>query len=354
MRLGRYAVVWWTLGFLAAAELALEWRAHARGWETVLFGAPPYAAPASDSPFGPTDDYPFRSRRVPRAKPDGTLRVWIASASYGEHVFLPADEIFPVVLEDELRARGFDVQVLNASRASLTARAAVRDLRRVAPDWSPDVAVLYHLSNDLDGLSARLMAPTAAEDAAAVVADERADSGTDGGADDVDDDAPWPTAWARRTTLYEQAKNQIGARLTPVRMLARAVDDGVTAVFEARARDFVAAARALDAEPVLCTFAISHPPGDPDPFPAAFRRNLYRHNGVLAIDGWRAGAVEWNARLASIAADEEVALIDVADAVGGRGELFVDFVHFTPDGHAAVARALADGLAPLLEERRGR
>lgn len=350
MKLGKYAVVLWTLGFLAAGELALELRAAGRGWETLLFGPPPTAEQPADSPFGPTDDYPFRSRIVPREKPAGTARIWIASASYGEHIFLPADQIFPVRLEDELRERGFAVQVINASRASLSARVAVEELETIAPAWDVDVAVLYHLSNDLDGLSARMLSTGADDTAAAVIEEER--RRLDGSEDDaaVDSGPPWPTALARRTTLYEQAKNQLGARLTPVRMLASEVDAEVAEVFEARARDFVDGAGALGARPVLASFATSHPPGHPEPFPSGFRRNLYRHNGVLSIEGWRAGAADWNARLRAVAADEGVALVDVAEAVSGRPELFVDFVHFTPEGHSAVARTLADGLAPILEE----
>ncbi|QDU69712.1 hypothetical protein [Engelhardtia mirabilis] len=355
MKLAQYAVIFWTLGLLAAAELALEYRAHARGWETLLFGGPTYSELPVDSPFGPTPDYPFRSRIVPREKPPGVLRIWVASASYGEHIFLPADQIFPVVLEDELRERGFEVQVLNASRASLTARAAVRDLELVAPAWQPDVALMYHLSNDLDGLTARMLAVRADEDAEVVIASERAETlAPTAEAAHHEGQAPWPTRQARRTTLYEQAKNQIGARLTPARMLRDQVPDEVADVFEARAADFIDAARALGAVPVLVTFATSHPPGDPDLFPAGYRRNLYRHNGVLSVAGWRAGAADWNRRLARLGASSGTTVVDLAAAVAGHSEFFIDFVHFTPAGHAQVARTLADALAPVLEELRAR
>ncbi len=276
----------------------------------------------------------------------------MASASYGEHIFLPPEQIFPVLLEDELRERGLDVQVLNASRGGLTARSAVRDLEEVAPDWKPDVVLVYHLSNDMDGLTTGLRDASAGNDPAAVIAAERAGAqlGASGRSQSTPGGDHWPTRKALATNLYSQAKNLVGARLAAARMLRNEVPIGLAEVFEARLEDAIHAARNLGAEPVIVTFATSHPVDHPSPLPAHYRRNLLRKNSVLSTHGWRTGVADWNKRLVRMAAAREATLIDLAPAIEGRSELFTDFVHFTPKGHAKVARTLAGQLAPILEQ----
>lgn len=350
-KLAHYSVILWALGILAVAELGLEARARARGWGTLVYGAPKYAQQPAGSPFGPTGDYPFRSTVVPRQKPPGVQRVWVASASYGEHIFLPAEKIFPVLLEEELRLRGLNVQVLNASRGGLTTRSAVRDLEQVAPDWNPDVVLVYHLSNDIDGLTTRMLGPSANESAPAVIHSERAEAplGAPSAPQSEIEWGPWPTRQARHTTLYSLAKNLVGSRLTAARMLHDQVPAEVALAYEARLEDAIHATQHLGAIPVLVTFATSQPLGDLHPMPENYQRNLLRSNSVLSMDGWRSTVASWNDRLVQVGTEREVSVIDLVPAIAGRPELFIDFVHFTPEGHAEVARILADGLLPILE-----
>lgn len=66
----RDAVILWALGLLAAGELALETRTSARGFPTLLFGAPTLAAPTGDGEFGPPCRFPpgRGERREPRRR----------------------------------------------------------------------------------------------------------------------------------------------------------------------------------------------------------------------------------------------------------------------------------------------
>jgi lysophospholipase L1-like esterase len=330
-----YAVVLWTLGLLAVAELGLEWRAAARGWETLLFGAPAASRLPADSPFGRTADFPFRSRVVEERVPPGVTRLWLASASYAEHIFLPPEQIFPVLLEDELRRRGHQVEVLNASRAAQGIPAAAAELAELGPRYRPDWVLLYQLSNDVDALTNQLQGETAAG------------GGTPGAAQPSAAAAPWPTELARRTTLYEQAKNQLSPRLAAARMLRDEPVEGLGPALVRDLADFDRTVRAVGARTLVCTFVTS----EPDlgrPLPPDFERKLLRTNAHLSADGWRASIALGNRALAEGAAQLGLPLLDLLPAAPQGAEFFEDLVHFTPIGHRAMAQVLADQLEPWL------
>jgi hypothetical protein len=114
----------WIGLFLALAEVALEYRAYLRGWDTMIFGAvrsePGRSEPRPGLPkFGPTADFPFRGPVVKGPKPADSVRIWVAGGSHGEDIYLPPDVVFPNVIGSNLQLQGVSVQVLNASRAGV-------------------------------------------------------------------------------------------------------------------------------------------------------------------------------------------------------------------------------------------
>lgn len=317
------AVLGWAAALLAALEVAAEARAYRRGWDTLLFGQAPVETAAGARGFGPTEEFPFRSRIVPVEKPAGTLRVWIASASYAMGGNLPAAQVFPVRLEDRLRARGLQAQVLNAGRIGVTTPDNVRELETDGPRWKPDVVVLYQMSTDVDELTRLLLSKTGLAAAA--------------GAEGLD----WGSQLVDRTTLQPLLKENASSRVTLLRPLADTLEPAGARAFEARVRAFLAAVRALGARPVLCTFATSHDRANPDPLPL----HVFRFNIRLSRRGWHDTVDVWNDVVRRIARDEGVPLVDVAAALLGKTGSFVDFVHLAPDAHETVARLLEDAVA---------
>lgn len=319
-------VLGWTALLLLALEVALEARAYRRGWDTLLFGQAAVDGAEAEGVFGPTEAFPFRSRIVPAEKPAGTLRIWIASASYALGGNLPVEQVFPVRLGDLLTARGVPSEVLNAGAVAYAIPDSVRRLVEEGPRWRPDVAVLYHLSTDVDELSRSLGAPGGLEAAA--------------GAEGLD----WGSRLIERTTLQPLLKEHVSSRVTLARPLLDTLGERGEAAFEARVRAFTAACRALQARPVLCTFAASHDRANPEPLPS----HVFRFNLRVSRTGWHATIERWNEVLRRVAREEGLALVDAEASLLGRTPDFVDFVHFSATGHEALALLLADELADEL------
>lgn len=329
-----FRVLLWTVAFLLIAELALEVRAVRRGWEGLLLGKQTGWHTATDPTYGPAEDFPFRSLRI-RPEDAAEERIWVASSSYGEDVQLLAAQIFPNRLGEHLRAAGLDVQVLNASRAGTYVGSNVEDLARLGPRWRPTRVVLYQMSNDVDRVSEMAAARASAGDSGAAPGQGQAA-------------APGkPSLVARNAELltsYKHLKTQITTRLVKGVPLRDALGPRDVAVYGEDVRRFVRSARELGAEAVLCTFATSHAAADLDALPADFERQILSMNMVLSMRGWIDSIGRFNDVLREIAADEQIALVDVAAAVTGRRELFRDFWHFTPEGHDLVAKTIAAAL----------
>lgn len=321
---GHLRVLAWTALILVALEVLAEVRAYRRGWDTLIFGQASAGAGDEHFGFGPTDAFPFRSRLAAVERTPGVLRVWIASASYALGGNLPAEEIFAVRLGDMLDVSGQPTQVLNAGRVGYAIPDSVAELERLGPHWRPDVAVLYHLTTDVDELSRLLLSRRGLAAAA--------------GAEGLD----WGTRFVERSTLRPLLKEHVSSRVTLLRPLADSLEPGGEAAFTARVRSFVALCRRLGVRPVLCTCAVSHDRENPEQLP----RHVFRFNLRVSRRGWHDTIERWNEVLRRVAREEGVPLVDVAAELLGRGEFFVDFVHFTARGHAEVARLLAPAVRP--------
>ena len=200
----------WIGIFLALAEVALEYRAQRRGWDTLIFGAVRSehgsSEPRSGLPkFGPTADFPFRGPVVNGPKPADTIRIWVAGASHGEDIYLPPDVVFPNMIRSKLQQQGMSAQVLNASRAGTAIDGDLAFLRRAFDRWQPDVVVLYQLFLDVGLLSRQFLGPVGSK------APERGAEGQPPAA------AAHQRSWAERlyqnTTSYELLNAVVTTRL---------------------------------------------------------------------------------------------------------------------------------------------
>ena len=71
-------------------------------------------------------------------------------------------------------------------------------------------------------------------------------------------------------------------------------------------------------------------------------------SGLLSSEGWRRWVRLGDESMRRVAAAEGVPVLEVAEVLDGRSELFVDQYHFTPEGHRLFAARLADELEPRL------
>jgi hypothetical protein len=343
----RLLLFFWISLYLGGLELALEYRAHLRGWETPLWGAaasPSISNSSGDDGgrFGPTEEFPFRSEIVPNQRAAGTRRYWIASASYAEDTFLTPDKIFPNRLDALLKRNNPAVEVLNASQAGLGIQGNSLMLARLAPIWRPNYAILYQMSLDINSLSDEFIA--------AVGGSAKRNAG-----EPADDSSPHEPDWTVRliesTTTYDILKGYFTAWLASTRVLSDGLPAAARLEFERRVREFIGVARENGVTPVLCTFATSHRRGDLDAFPSSVITFLFKYNMHLSLRGWVETVEALNESLRKIAREEEILLVDVSGALRGHPDYFRDFIHFDSTGHAAVAEAIATAL--LVTSERG-
>ena len=333
----------WSALFLLAIEVGLEVRAYRRGYDTVFLGQQEVVAMQQDrrepDQWGPTEEFPFRSLVRSPVKPPGVKRIWIASASQAEDPRMPPDLIFPSLLEKDLEERGIQVQVLNAGKVGLATASMQSVLELRGETWQPDLVVLYAMQ------------------AGSPEGDNSAGRGIDGEgpvgpqANMPRSDQKTPSRLDRvieEFTLYTLVKTNLTSRIVAEKQLPDRVADEEIDGFEAAVDSFVGTAEAMGAQPVLCTIAISHETENLAEMPDDYRINRLRFDPSVSVAAWVESVDRLNDRLSSYARQKDLPLVPLAEKVGGQPMYFRDPVHFTPAGHVAVARVLADSLAEQL------
>jgi hypothetical protein len=333
-------ILWMAL-FLALVEVALEYRAHRRGWDTAIFGAvrSEHARPepgAGQPKLGPTPDFPFRGPVVKGQKPADTVRIWVAGASHGEDIYLPADVVFPNVIGAKLRLYGVSAEVLNASRAGTAIDGDLAFLKREFERWRPDVVVLYQLSLDLALLSRQFLGPVRGKAAES--------EPVDGSRTETTRDASWAGRLYGKTTSYELLNAVVTTRISALQPSNDDIGTEARAAFRRRLTRFVDEVRALGAEPVLCTFSTSFSPTSTAPVPVDVELFAHRFANHLSARGWLAAVEQLNKVIRDVAEDRRTPLVDTATVLAGREEMFRDQVHFTTEGHGVLADTIAIGL----------
>ncbi|MEM8886329.1 MAG: SGNH/GDSL hydrolase family protein, partial [Planctomycetota bacterium] len=254
-------------------------------------------------------------------------------------------QVFPSVLESRLKAMGIECQVLNASRAGSSISGHVRRARLEGASWRPHVAVLYQMSNDINAAS-RGRIPADEPDAP------------------VDDNEPKAAGIGHvlgfdvsraleQTTLYSVVKTNLTSKLVHARVLRAGLGVGARDDFLREVHRWVDRWGEAGALPVITTFAMSRTRAQAATLPADHIRALLRSNIHLSVDGWGRTIDEWNEGLRGVAAERAVPLVDLYPTIAGRAPYFRDYVHFTAEGHEAMAEALAEELAPLLRGLEG-
>jgi len=198
------------------------------------------------------------------------------------------------------------------------------------------VVLLYQMSLDVDVLSKRyLSSPGKRKDVSTSGEQSRELAGGD---------RQRLQRWAENTTLYQLLHNSLTSMVLSERLLADGLTPKAEEEFRHLLNEFVDDVQALNAKPVLCTFATSHDERNLDRMPSGTVRFLFAYNPYLSVRGWVKETQRLNHIIEEVAQQRNVLLIDVASSVTGRPEFFNDFVHFTPAGHRRVARTMVEAL----------
>lgn len=336
---------------LSGLELALEWRHFNRCFDTPIFGkkvCSDVTAPVENAledadggvvsetemVYGPVPHWPFRSLVPADTGALTRVVVWVASASHAEHSRLPPDRIFPNLVCDAMKLRSDECLLVNGSRAGFAIKHNIELLEQAPEAAYPDIAVLYQM-------------------AIFVSSWQRKSADADNEEIDAKPLSTYQKTMAslrdftHRTSIYLHLSQLIGSTIK----LASFRDDSLPGVREAYIQEvsrFVEYCEERGIVPVLTTFAIPYTPTTLHLVPKTLQLTLVRENRTLSLEGYIRTINELNAAVMAFAVQEDLPLIDLASAVGGRPELFVDMVHFTKKGHRRIAETLATGLDELL------
>jgi len=283
---------------------------------------------------------------VDRDRGKETLRIWVASASYGEDLGLPAQMIFPHLVGTYLSGPGSDVEVLNSSRAGYSLSENLQIMQEGFPVWRPDVAVLYTMSNDVNQLSQLFINPNAP------LPPPDPDPMVAGSGAKPQISVPVYVRLLESTKLYQGIKSKVTPRVAAERILADHFPAAAQDRFLGRLQTFVDICHSQNVKPVICTFAVN---------PQAFQGgspakqillSRLRYNLYLSLAGWQDAIEGLNREIMEFGEDAGIAVIDVASIIEGRGD-FRDFVHFEAEGHDLVARCIAGELSGILANETG-
>jgi lysophospholipase L1-like esterase len=247
----------------------------------------------------------------------------------------PSDaETWPWRLEDELRRRGWPVEVWNAGVPTWTSAESLISLSLRDLDLAPDLVVLYHGINDLQPAAIR---PFEADYEAGHPGLARAALG-------IADRPPAP--W-RRSLLLARLAPPPRPSPTAGDELARA-PAAALAAFARNVRSFVAVAGAAGASTLLITQ------------PMRLRRD-HREADERYLESWLPGwdgaaapgeLERFNDVLRRAPERLDATVADAARDAGWRDDDFADPVHYSRQGAERLVRFLADPVEAALAARR--
>ena len=338
--LGHFRPVFWAFFFLCIAECGLEVRASRKGFRTHLFGsaaaqhtehAGEHSArtnASTEETFGPTPDFPFRSR-VCDSKRTDKLRIWIASSSHAEDVRIPPNAIFPSVLQKELQQLGIRCEILNASKAGMSIRQNIQQYERLSPTWQPDIVVVYQLANDFASSCRREKEPT--HEGPKPQGLPKIELGVQG--------------FVERTTAYELVKANLSPLIAQSRESKDVIPKSFLGSFEQDLSSMLTAANSRNADCFICTFGLSHI--DTKTFPSNYKLVLSSILPEYSSTAWIQATSEGNSIIRARFAKH----FDLAAVLRGQTQLYRDPVHFSAAGHQFVGAWLAQEIAENIDLR---
>jgi lysophospholipase L1-like esterase len=285
-------------------------------------------AERSDGFTARTNSLGFRGPDRPAAKPEGTYRIFClgGSTTYGTGV-MGHEGTYPAQLERLLREQapdGVTYEVWNCGVSGYNTAESLINLQLRLFEFEPDAIVVYHAANDARPVQARGFRPDYAHLRRAWVSTHISST------ERFLLRTSRIYAWLARGTDPERQLSALSQYLFVPGYRGRHVPSSVMVnepgvqVYLRNLRHMVVLARANGVEPVLSTFAIcpsKKRPGMED-FDATIRA---MNEGVRAL-----------------AAEEGVALVEVAERLDDREDMYTDWVHFNDAGSLEHARIIAE------------
>jgi lysophospholipase L1-like esterase len=274
------------------------------------------------------NSFGYRGPEIEIPKPPGRTRVLCLGGSTtfgGEN---PEEETYPRLLEAALRRRspGADIEVVNCGVAGYTSVETVIDFALRGLDLEPDVVILYHGVNDVPAA----LTPGFRSDYSHWTPPHRRVPGGE------------PTL-PERSLLWLTLRWKIERRATAeaeAPLLEEPPPEAIGAI-ERNTRSVVRLAKARGARVVLPSFA-ERIHLYPD---LASEKPLYAGKAHPSADAFRKTLAAFNEVLRRVAREEGALHPDLHALLPDSKDAFLDWMHLTDAGNAAMADLLAAAIA---------
>ncbi|MBK6942864.1 MAG: SGNH/GDSL hydrolase family protein [Planctomycetes bacterium] len=267
-------------------------------------------------------DHRFRGRAFPATKPDGTVHVLClgTSSTWGHGIDESTGLDYPTQVERILRERGLAVEVINAGiRASNSTRARFVFEEHLLPAFDPDIVTASFFLNESTHISQF-------DEPAFFARAQRPDF-----------ENTFLTRHAVRAQIGRGAKRfvELGRRVREDKHDATSVWRELAGDTPSPAERFAQNMRAI------VEFGRTHD------FDVVLMKEPLRGDPPWL---WKP---EFHAAIDAIGASANATVVDPTPALRAAGgpSLFLDLVHPNADGHAVVARQVADAIEPLVRAR---
>lgn len=278
----------------------------------------------------------FRGPEISKKKPAGTYRIAFLGGSTTFCAEVSGDDrTWPYLVVESLKVafpgRRFDY--INAAVPGYTTRQTRKRFEAEVSALNADLVVIYHASNDLT-INSRKFAQEQGLDV---------DSG--------DRSLSWLSKWSMLIYLVEKNLRVLTLQADAGKPSSKLdVDPStLTARFDKNLRELLQSVRASGAKIALASFSTQmRRDQTPAEKQAAAVTSLYYMPYMtpdLLLDAFDA----YNSTIRNVAKDEEVIFIDAASAIGSDSAHFIDSIHFTDAGAAAMAKVISDGLASAIQ-----
>lgn len=102
-----------------------------------------------------TNRHGLRGPDIPLEKPEGTTRIIALGDSVTHGFYVPEEHTYPAFLERDLRARGYEADVINIARGFASIDMQFAMLREYGLRLGPDVVVLTFVTNDIEEIAGK-------------------------------------------------------------------------------------------------------------------------------------------------------------------------------------------------------
>jgi hypothetical protein len=318
--------------YLTIAEIALEFRDFVRGYSSLIFDLSKQVLTGGNKVAESVNDrwrnsgnlqFPFRSQYILPPKAPNVKRIWILSSSYAEDIYLPVDAIWPNVLVSLLnRIKPGTYELLNAAKAGMDTLDGLEKLKKYYSIYKPDLVIAYNMSNEIIKMSRSLFVPARGFTSTGI------------------EKKQWSDMIVENSTIYDKTVRLVRTRLVGEKILADSLGERNTRPFVLSQEKLKEFCRMHGILLVLCTFATEVTEHDNPDKVAESIRFLFAYNPYLSAKGWIRTVNDLNEKIRTVHEEAGTIIADLAKNLSGQPLLFRDYIHFTREGHKAVAKEL--------------